>query len=137
MRKLIFATLIVAATFGTALPQGQTQPQDAASQNMSGGAPNMGRAPETPNGIGRLDLRVVDEGGAPVKGVNAKLESTRTDGYFCEAVSLTDERGVSQMTLHMGRLMLKLKARGYQTQNIKLFASSLSEPVRVTMVRKK
>ena len=137
MRKLIFATLIIAAMFGATLTQGQTQPQDAASQSMAAGAPNMGRAPETPNGIGRLDLRVVDEGGEPIKGVNAKLESTRTDGYFCEAVGLTDARGVTQMTLHMGRLMLKLKAPGFQKQEIKLFASSLNEPVRVTMIRKK
>ena len=137
MRKLIFATLIIAATFGTALAQAQTQPQDAASQNTAAGAPNTGRAPETPNGIGRLDLRVVDEGGEPIKGVNAKLESTRTDGYFCEAVSLTDERGVAQMTLHMGRLMLKLKASGFQKQEVKILASSLAEPVRVTMIRKK
>ncbi len=139
MRKLIFANFVIAATFGTALAQEQQQqPQpNATSQNMTAGAPNTGRAPETPNGIGRLDLRVVDEGGEPIKGVNAKLESTRTDGYFCEAVSLTDERGVTQMTLHMGRLMLKLKAPGFQKQEIKLFASSLNEPVRVTMIRKK
>ncbi|MDQ3683984.1 MAG: carboxypeptidase-like regulatory domain-containing protein [Acidobacteriota bacterium] len=138
MRKLIFATLIIAATSGAALAQEQQQSQpDASLQSMAAGPANMGRAPETPNGIGRLDLRVVDEAGEPIRGVNAKLESTRTDNYFCEAVSLTDARGVAQMTLHMGRLMLKLKAPGFQKQEIKLFASSLNEPVRVTMVRKK
>ena len=141
MRKLIFTTFILAAMVGTALAQEQQpqppQPQSLSSGSAAAGPPNLGRAPTTPNGIGRLDLRVVDEGGEPIRGVNAKLESTRTDGYFCEAVQITDARGAAAMVLHMGRLTLKLKAPGFQKQEIKVLASSLNEPVRVTMVRKK
>ena len=141
MRKLIFTTFIFAAMAGTALSQ-EPPPQDAATQSAAAGSaaagpPNLGRAPTTPNGIGRLDLRVVDEGGEPVRGVNAKLDSRRTDGYFCEAIQITDARGAATMVLHMGRLTLKLKAPGFQKQEIKVLANSLNEPVRVTMIRKK
>jgi len=36
----------------------------------------------------------------------------------------------------MGNLKFKVKAKGYRTQEIEVPASSLNEPVRVTMVRK-
>ena len=91
-----------------------------------------------PDGVGRLDLRVVDEDGNPVQGVRADLESRRTTGFLCEAWNWTDARGVAVLPpLHMGRLTLKLKAKGFETQKVEIPASSLNEPVRVTMIRKK
>jgi hypothetical protein len=100
--------------------------------------PNMGKAPSQPNGIGRLDLRVLDEAGNPVQGAFAKLESRRTDGFFCESWNSTNTRGVAVLPpIHMGNLTLTIKAKGFQTQKIEVPASSLNEPVRITMVRKK
>jgi hypothetical protein len=132
MRKLFLVTFVILATFAASFAQtGSTA--SGADDNI----PNMGRAPKEPNGIGRLDLRVVDDAGSPVKGVHAFLESHRTDGYRCESWNWTDARGVAVLPpLHMGRLVLKLKAPGFQTQKIEVPASSLNEPVRVTMVRK-
>ena len=97
MRKLLLATLFVAATAAFAQAQ-EIQ--------------NMGRAPSEPNGIGRLDARVVDEAGNPVKGVRLKLESRRSDGYRCESWNWTDDRGVAVLPpIHMGQLRLVVKAK--------------------------
>ena len=128
MRKLIVATLLVAATFGTALAQ------EGAAQNTSNDVPNMGHAPKQADGIGRLDLRVVDENGNPVKGVRADLQSHRPGGFLCESWNWTDARGVAVLPpLHMGQLTLKLSAKGYETQKIEIDASSLDQPVRVVL----
>ena len=130
MRKLLLATIIIAATCGLAAAQ------ESASSNQ-GDIPNMGKAPTQPNGIGRLDARVFDEAGNPVRGASLKLESERTDGYFCESWNTSDERGVSVLPpLHMGTLKLTVKAKGYRTQEISVPADSLDQPFRVTLVRK-
>ena len=128
MRKLFLATLVIAAAFSLAAAQ---QPSN------SGDIPNMGKAPTQPNGIGRLDARVFDEAGNPVSGASLKLESERTDGYFCESWNTSDARGVSVLPpLHMGSLKLTVKAKGYATQKISVPADSLNEPFRVTLVKK-
>ena len=132
MRRLIFATFLLAATFATATAQ-----DNAASSNNTNDIPNMGRAPSQPDGIGRLDLRVVDEDGNPVKGVRADLKSTRLNGFLCESWNWTDARGVAVLPpLHMGRLQLTLKAKGFETIKLNIPASDLNQPVRVTLVRK-
>ncbi len=130
MRKLFLASLLVVSTFsGAALAQtGATQNNDI---------PNMGRAPKQPDGVGRLDLRVVDEQGNPVEGVRADLKSTRSNGFQCESWNWTNAQGVSVLPpLHMGRLQLTLKAKGFETLKLNVDASSLDQPLRVTMVRK-
>lgn len=133
MRKLFVATLIIAASFSLGLAQSQ---QGESSQNDES-IPNMGRAPAQPNGIGRLDLRVVDEQGNPVYKAFAKLESNRSDGFFCESWNYTNEKGVAVLPpIHMGTLKLIIKIKGYQTLKLDVLTESLSEPVRVTMHRK-
>ena len=130
MRKLFLVALIALSSTVFAFAQGGAQ-QD------SNEIRNMGRAPREPNGIGRLDLRVLDQDGNPVQGVRADLESKRTDGFVCESWNWTDARGVSVLPpLHMGRLTLTLKAKGFETQKMDIEASALDEPVRVTLVRK-
>jgi hypothetical protein len=125
MRKLIIATLLVASAFG------------AASAQTNNEIPNMGRAPKQTDGIGRLDLRVVDADGSPVQGVRADLQSRRSDGFLCESWNWTDARGVSVLPpLHMGKLTLKLSAKGYQTQKVMVDASSLDQPIRVVLQKK-
>ena len=129
MRKLLIATLLVAATFGPALAQ-----EGGAQNNGNNDIPNMGHAPKQADGIGRLDLRVVDENGNPVKGVRADLQSHRPGGFLCESWNWTDVRGVAVLPpLHMGQLTLKLSAKGYETQKIEINAASLDQPVRVVL----
>ena len=125
MRRLIIASLLLVSAFGAAAAQNNNE------------IPNMGRAPKQADGVGRLDLRVVDENGNPVQGVRADLKSNRSGGFLCESWNWTDARGVSVLPpLHMGKLTLKLSAKGFQTQTIQVDASSLDQPVRVTLVRK-
>ena len=125
MRKLILASLLLVSAFG------------AAAAQTGNDIPNMGRAPKQTDGIGRLDLRVVDENGNPVQGVRAELKSRRSDGFVCESWNWTDARGVSVLPpLHMGRLTLKLSAKGFQTQTVQVAAANLDQPVRVVLHRK-
>jgi len=129
MRKLIFATFIVAATFGSALAQ-----TGGAQAGNNNDIPNMGHAPKQADGVGRLDLRVVDENGNPVKGVRADLDSHRSGGFLCQAWNWTDARGVAVLPpLHIGQLTLKLSAKGYETQKIEINAADLDQPVRVVL----
>ena len=136
MRKIIFVLLLVAALSPAQAQQSSTSSQT--SQGM-GDIPNMGRAPSAPNEIGRLDLRVVDENGAPVRGAYAELTSIWSKGpdrEKCESYGYTDERGVIALPpIHMGTLNLEVKARGYKTQRMPVALNSLADPVRVTLVR--
>ena len=133
MRKLLLVTFFVAAVFSTAPAQSQVN----SSQNTDE-IPNMGRAPQQPDGIGRLDLRVVDAQGNPIKGVRADLQSHRSDGFLCESWNWTNARGVAVLPpIHMGRLTLTLKAKGFETQKLEIDPSTLNQPVRVTLAAKK
>ena len=130
MRKLFLASLLLAATFSA-----DALAQTGAPQNPN--IPNMGRAPKQADGIGRLDLRVFDEQGNPIEGVRADLKSTRINGFLCEAWNWTNAQGVAVLPpLHMGRLQLTLKAKGFETLKLNVDASTLDQPLRVTMVRK-
>ena len=125
MRRLFIATLLVVSAFG------------AASAQTNNEIPNMGRAPKQADGIGRLDLRIVDQDGNPVQGVRADLKSKRSDGFLCESWNWTNAAGVAVLPpLHMGKLTLKLSAKGFQTQKIEVNAANLNEPVRVVLVKK-
>ena len=139
MRKLTFTLFIAAAIFSTALAQDQ---QPTNSPQITDSTPSMGRAPSEPNGIGRLDLRVVDESGNPVSGAYATLRSiwvkAREGEQLCESFGATNADGaIALPPIHMGTLKLKVKAKGYRTQEIEVPTSSLSQPVRVTLARKK
>ncbi len=99
--------------------------------------PSTGLAPKVINGIGRADVRVRDENGNPIKLAYVKLESTRTDGFFCESWNDTDDRGIAALpAIHMGNLKLKIKAKGYQTQELEIPLEQLGEPIRVTLKKK-
>jgi hypothetical protein len=122
---MLIATLLVVSAFGAATAQTNSE------------IPNMGRAPKQADGIGRLDLRVVDQDGNPVQGVRADLQSKRSGGFLCESWNWTDARGVAVLPpLHMGKLTLKLSAKGFQTQKVEVDAASLDQPIRVVLQRK-
>jgi hypothetical protein len=132
MRNLIIATILVASAFGATLAQ-----SNAPHTDNTNDIPNMGRAPKQADGVGRLDLRVVDGEGRPLQGVRADLQSHRMGGFLCESWNWTDARGVSVLPpLHMGKLTLKLSAKGYETQKIEVNASDLDQPIRVVMSKK-
>jgi len=128
MSKVLSTVLIIFATFAIAFAQEQTRSDDPPSQGI---------APKIINGVGRADVRVRDENGNPIKDAYVKLESTRTDGYFCESWDNTNDRGITVLPpIHMGSLKLKIKAEGYQSQEIEVPADQLGEPIRVTLKKK-
>jgi hypothetical protein len=129
MSKVLSVLLIIVASCALAFAQEQSQPNND--------PPSTGVAPKAENGIGRADVRVRDENGNPIKNAYVKLESTRTDGFFCESWNDTDERGIAALPpIHMGTLKLKIKAKGYKTQELEVPASNLDQPVRVTLTKK-
>jgi hypothetical protein len=129
MSKVLSALLIIAATFMVVLSQ---EPSRTTYE-----PPSQGIAPKIVNGVGRADVRVFDESGNPIRNAYVKLESTRSDGFFCESWNNTDEHGLAGLPpLHMGSLKLKVKAKGYRTQELEVLAADLGNPVRVTLKKK-
>ena len=129
MTKILSLLLIIIGIFSLALAQEPTRTlDDPASQGI---------APKEPNGMGRADVRVFDENGNAIKNAYVKLESTRTDGFFCESWGDTDAQGVIALPpIHMGTLKLKVKAKGYRSEGREVAASDLGNPVRVTLRKK-
>jgi hypothetical protein len=127
MSKVLSAAFIVLSVFAFGLAQEPNRDDP----------PSTGVAPKVINGVGRADVRVHDEKGNPIKDAYVKLESTRTDGFFCESWNDTDARGIAALPpLHMGNLKVKIKAKGYQTQELEIPFDQLGEPVRVTLKKK-
>ena len=127
MSKILSVILLVLATCAIAAAQ-ESNPNDP---------PSTGIAPKVINGVGRADVRVRDEKGNPIKDAYVKLESTRTDGFFCESWNNTDDHGIANLLpLHMGNLKLKIKAKGYQSQELEIPFDQLGAPVRVTLKKK-
>jgi hypothetical protein len=125
-RKLFLALAISLSLFGATSGFAQT---GAAIQNR-------GHAPTRPDGLGRLDLRVADAQGNPIRGAQAKLTSQRPGGFVCETWNSSNADGVAVLPpLHVGKLKLVVKAAGYRTQTLEIAPSALSQPVRVTLVR--
>src|SRR6266498_4582061 len=109
MSKVLSSLLIIIAALSIVLAQEPSRSNDDPR--------SQGIAPKVPNGIGRADVRVFDEQGNPIRNAYVKLESTRTDGFFCESWGETDERGViALLPIHMGSLKLKIKAKGFRAQ---------------------
>ncbi|HEX7999658.1 MAG TPA: hypothetical protein VF528_14825 [Pyrinomonadaceae bacterium] len=131
MRKLFIAALIVAASFIVAPAQQDTQ--QLSLEEIT----RLARAPQQADGLGRAVILVSDKDGNPVRNAYAKLESIWGGDQFCESWGSTNNLGALALNpIHMGKLKLVVKAKGYQTQKIEVDASALSEPVRVTLVRK-
>jgi hypothetical protein len=129
MSKVLSALLVIVATFSIALSQEPSRTNDS--------PPSQGIAPKAPNGIGRADVRVFDEHGNPIRNAYVKLESTRSDGFFCESWGETDQSGViALLPIHMGSLKLKIKAKGYRPQELDVPADELGDPVHVTLKKK-
>jgi hypothetical protein len=126
MSKILLSLVMIAATFSVGFAQNQTEnPSDP---------PSRGIAPKSENGIGRADVRVVDQNGNPVSNALVKLESNRSDGFFCESWDNTNEHGVAVLPpIHMGTLKFIVKAKGFHKQEVEVPASSLGDPIRVTL----
>jgi CHAT domain-containing protein len=96
--------------------------------------PFQGAAPKTPDGLGKMDLRVQDQDGNPVPGAEVVLESSRPGRLQCDTRGTTDDLGrVIPLAIHMSNLTLKVKAPGYNPMQTSLTPESLGQPVQVTL----
>jgi hypothetical protein len=132
MRKLFLAALIIAATFSAGLAQqgpSETKPTDELLK--------MGRAPNQPEGIGRAVIDVEDEQGNPIPVAFVTLSSVWGGDQFCESYGQVNSDGViALLPIHMGKLKLKVKAKGYRTYETTIDPAGLNEPVVVKLVKK-
>ncbi|MGH9943425.1 MAG: tetratricopeptide repeat protein, partial [Pyrinomonadaceae bacterium] len=113
---------------------------DSSSNNGSNPSQpqNMGHAPKGLDGIGRMDLRVVDQDGNPVKGARAKLNTKRPNGIDCECFNDTDEIGRAVMNpIHVGKVLkLVVKAKGFETLEQIVDPAQMAGPYKVVMQAK-
>ncbi|MEJ7616959.1 MAG: carboxypeptidase-like regulatory domain-containing protein [Pyrinomonadaceae bacterium] len=131
MRKLIVVALavVVTAAVGLAQEQSVTQP----GQDMA----KLAVAPKQMNGIGRMVVNITDTDGVPVNGAYAHLDSARTDGFLCESWASTNATGFAALPpIHMGKLKLKVKAKGYREQVVEVPYEELSSPIVVKLKKK-
>ena len=136
MRKLMIAALIIGATFTLGLAQEMTEPQQPQQDTQQ--MLKMGHAPQTTDGVGRAVVIVKDDNGNPVKKAYVHLYSTRSDGFLCESWAWTNDEGVVVLPpLHMGQLKVKIKADGYKKSTTEVNASTLGDPVNITLISKK
>jgi len=99
--------------------------------------PNQGIAPKKLDDIGRLDLRVLDQTGNPVKGAKALLESLRPQSMLCSFEGVTDQFGRLLMDpLHVGKLTLKVKAPGFDSLKTDVAPEALGQPLRLVLQSK-
>ena len=127
MSKVLSVSFIILSAFTVALAQEPNKDDP----------PSTGVAPKLINGVGRADVRVYDEQGNPIKDAYVKLESSRTDGFFCESWNNTDAHGLAGLPpIHMGNLKFKIKAKGYESQELIIPFGDLGDPIRVTMKHK-
>jgi len=129
------------AGFSCAAPNASNDSRSSNQPTQPNEPPFMGHAPQTPGGSGRMDLRVLDQQGNPIKGAQAKLVSKYPAGlpknFICDCAKTSDATGRILMDpLHIGQLKLTLKADGYQPQEVAVSAEQLAQPVRVTMISK-
>jgi hypothetical protein len=131
MRKVFVSALIIAAMFAIGVSQ------DKSSSASRDDLAKLARAPIESEGVGRAVVFVSDENGEPVPGAHATLESRYGGDRFCESFGSTNREGaIALLPIHMGMLKLVVKAKGFETAAVEVQASSLSQPVRVTMARK-
>lgn len=131
MRKLFFAALIIAAAFSVGLAQGPNETKTTEELLK------MGRAPGATDGIGRAVIEVEDMNGNPVPLAFVNLSSIWGGDNFCESYGQVNRDGViALLPIHMGRLKLKVKAKGYKTFETTIDPSTLNEPVVVKLEKK-
>jgi CHAT domain-containing protein/predicted negative regulator of RcsB-dependent stress response len=125
-------------------PKSNADPSNLSAANNPTGKPsnneppNMGRAPKKLDGIGRMDLRVVDENGNPVKGAKGRLSTRRPNGIDCDCWEITNADGRAVLPpIHVGKVLkLEVNAPGFEPLEQIVPAEQLAAPFKVTLKAK-
>ncbi|HZG54034.1 MAG TPA: CHAT domain-containing tetratricopeptide repeat protein, partial [Pyrinomonadaceae bacterium] len=122
-------------------PPGNSSPNSANKQPdtpASNEPPNMGRAPKKLDGVGRMDLRVADENGNPIKGAKGRLSTQRPNGIDCDCWEVTNAAGRAVLPpIHVGKVLkLEVNAPGYEPFEQIVPAAQLAEPFKITLKAK-
>ena len=122
-------------TAGNAPSPGNAAGNGAGSATGNSAPPNFGHAPNGLDGIGRMDLRVVDQDGNPVPGVKAQLATKRPNGINCDCWENTDQIGRAVLPpIHVGKVLkLALKAKGFESVEMVVDPQQMAEPFKVVM----
>nr|MBA3323498.1 CHAT domain-containing protein [Pyrinomonadaceae bacterium] len=122
-------------TAGNAPSPGNAAGNGAGSATGNSAPPNFGHAPKGLDGIGRMDLRVVDQDGNPVPGVKAQLATKRPNGINCDCWENTDQIGRAVLPpIHVGKVLkLALKAKGFESVEMVVDPQQMAEPFKVVM----
>jgi hypothetical protein len=132
MRKLFFAALIIAAAFSLGLAQEGPNDTKTTDELLK-----LGRAPGAADGIGRAVIEVEDEQGNPVPIAFVTLSSIWGGDNYCESYGGVNKDGViALLPIHMGKLKVKVKAKGYKTFETTIDPATLSAPVVVKLEKK-
>lgn len=103
--------------------------------------PFLGHGPAGAGRSVRMDLRVSDEAGQPVRNAKVKVVSDRPPGlpanFVCDCAGTTDQAGrYLAPPIHAGeQLLLNISAQGFDQVSTRLPAQSLSQPVRATLIK--
>jgi hypothetical protein len=132
MRKLFFAALIIAAAFSLGLAQ-----QGPDNTKTTDELLKLGRAPGAADAIGRAVIEVEDEQGNPVPIAFVTLSSIWGGDNYCESYGGVNRDGViALLPIHMGKLKVKVKAKGYKAYETTIDPATLNEPVVVKLEKK-
>lgn len=132
MRKLFFAALIIAAAFSLGLAQ-----QGPDNTKTTDELLKLGRAPGAADAIGRAVIEVEDEQGNPVPIAFVTLSSIWGGDNYCESYGGVNKDGViALLPIHMGKLKVKVKAKGYKTYETTIDPATLNAPVVVKLEKK-
>jgi hypothetical protein len=131
MHKLIAVAFFVLAAFAVSFAQETRSNLD----NLV----KLARAPKEMDGLGRAVVIVTDEAGNPIKAAYVHLHSFwGSPKQHCESWDVTNEDGATALLpIHMGRLKLVVKMKGFQKIEIPVQAEALNAPIKVTLVKKK
>jgi|GEM_PF-360816 len=150
-QSILSAANNVAAAAATTPGGASSNPRNDAPRNPSGKPsnkpsgrptnnepPNMGRAPKKLDDLGRMDLRVVDEQGNPVKGAKGRLSTQRPNGIDCDCWEVTNAAGRAVLPpIHVGKVLkLEVNAPGYEPFEQIVPPEQLAAPFKVTLKAK-
>jgi len=132
LRFMLCALCVLLSGFAYAQPSHPTRfPCYHDPQMRYQGQPSTGA-----NGIARLDLRIADQSGTPLRGAYAELESKQRNNHKCWVHTWSCVHGDALLPpIRTGVFQLTVKLAGYRTLVRNISEDDLSRPLTVQLER--